>query len=290
MSKRFTDTALYDQAWFRKLPPRLKCAWDWLCKRCDVVGVLNIDIDKMGFEIGEAVTLDELKEHFKVIVFEEDKLFIPGFVAFQYCDELGRLSPKNKFHRSIAKRLSGYGFPIPEFRPLEGQAARTQTPEPVETQIDMSPMSVDTLSDVQAMGQGQGLGKGKGLGQGIRQGSGTGEGGLGEGPPPTMTSDDRVALEADWLGTLKHFGIERPILPHEQSKIFQLTKLYGVKSTRYALAGMRFEASTDSFDPKANVSLHRAFDPKLFEKFVNLAAARVTKQKKQDEASNHERR
>jgi len=116
MAKRFTDTEKYDKAWFRRLPCRMKVAWDWLCCNCDKIGVWNVDMEKLSFEVGEPVTLLELTETFKVRVFDENKLFIPSFVPFQYGDASGKLSFKAGIHRDIAKQLELRGFPVPEFR------------------------------------------------------------------------------------------------------------------------------------------------------------------------------
>ena len=94
------------------------------------------------------------------------------------------------------------------------------------------------------------------------------------------TREEFASLETDWIGTLKHFGIERPVLPHEQQTLWQVTKAHGIKATRYAVVGMRYEESTSTFTPSKHVSLQRLFKGELFEKFVNLASAKLTEQKK----------
>lgn len=99
------------------------------------------------------------------------------------------------------------------------------------------------------------------------------------------TKQEIAACEKAWLETLKHFGIERVVLPHEQMKIVNLIETNTFKATLYALAGMRFEEATPTFKPSKNVSLVRAFDPKLFEKFINLASAKATEEKKKREAT-----
>lgn len=153
MAKRFTDTELYDREAFLVLPPRLKVAWEILNKRCNHFGVWQISMTKLSFEVGETVTLDELKQHFKVQVFSDDQLYIEGFVAFQYGDDEGRLSPNNRFHRSVAEKLRAYGLPEPMWK---------TTDAPIDTDSDGQREGVDTLSDGCREGQGQGQGKGKG--------------------------------------------------------------------------------------------------------------------------------
>lgn len=102
MAKRFTDTDKWGKAWFRKLSPKMKCAWDYLTTSCDVAGVWDIDEDSLEFHIGEEITINEIVQSFgdRVLVIQ-DKLFLPGFVAFQY----GTLSSECKPHKPVIQRL-----------------------------------------------------------------------------------------------------------------------------------------------------------------------------------------
>jgi hypothetical protein len=155
MKKRFTDIELPDKEWWQVLPMRLKLAWDILCRRCNFIGIWHINMRKLNFEIGEDrgtdVTLKELQEHFKVQVFDADKLFLPSFVPFQYGDEKGRLSPGNKFHLSIAEKLEILGLPTPTFKPIDEESTPTDN-------------TTDTHPDGCSHGQGKGQGKGRGKG------------------------------------------------------------------------------------------------------------------------------
>lgn len=259
MAKRFTDTTLYDNEWFRKLPPRLKCAWEWLCKRCDVIGVVKADAGRMSFEIGEPVTLDDLQE-FKVVPFEGDNLFIPGFVPFQYGDESGRLSPKNRFHLSIAEKLQARGFPRPEFKPLEGLP-------------DLLPSGIDTHTT--GGGSPQGRGKGQGEGKGEEEGESEGK----QIPPvQPITKDGLERCKEAWRETLRHFKAGRTLLVTEEVTLGRAIQRWGAKAVELAIVGARHEPKTQEFDPGKNFSLSRilpVFDKaeirdKKFERFLNL--------------------
>lgn len=83
-----------------------------------------------------------------------------------------------------------------------------------------------------------------------------------------------------WEGTLTYFGIDRPSLPYEHMTISRLIREYDYKSVAYALTGMRYEAKTPTFNPKDYIAIRRLDDPKLFERFVNLASQRKTSQDK----------
>lgn len=117
MAKRFTDTSKWEKAWFRKLSPKMKCVWDYLTHRCDHAGIWSVDLESMSFHVGEDVTQDELIKSFgDRITFLADKVFLPGFVEFQY----GHLNPSNRVHKSVLDRLEKLGASKPLASPLEG--------------------------------------------------------------------------------------------------------------------------------------------------------------------------
>lgn len=103
MAKRFTDTTKWDDDWYLGLPPKIKCAWDYLCDNCDGTGVLKISLSLISFRIGETITKEDLNIHFGERIFwiSEDKLWVVGFIAFQY----KTLSIKNHAHRGIMANI-----------------------------------------------------------------------------------------------------------------------------------------------------------------------------------------
>lgn len=74
-----------------------------------------------------------------------------------------------------------------------------------------------------------------------------------------------------WAETLTHFGIARDT-KRDEVQIARLIQAHGIEATKAALRGARFEAKTDSFDPKRHVSIFRVSKPANFDKFVNLGA------------------
>lgn len=119
MAKRFTDTEKWRKAWFRKLKPKLKCAWLYLCDSCDYAGIWNIDLDSLSFHVGAKITIDELLANFEVQLFDENKLFLKSFVEFQQ----GQLKENNPIHKHIAQILlkSGVCNPGPGPAPAPEQ-------------------------------------------------------------------------------------------------------------------------------------------------------------------------
>ncbi len=130
MAKRFTDTKIWDKAWFRKLPPRLKEAWRYLCDKCDHAGIWDIDMEALVFNVGETVEEAEMVDYFGLQHVGDDKYLIPGFIEFQYNCDIPGLNPANKVHSSVIERLKSVGV----IKPLKGveQAPHSLSSSPLQ--------------------------------------------------------------------------------------------------------------------------------------------------------------
>ena len=109
MAKRFTATTKWQDPWFRRLSPEMKCFWIFLLDSCDNAGVWVVDLDMAAFCIGKAVTLGDLTEDFwaRIHVFARDKKwFIRRFAEFQY----GVLNPSNRMHKHVIELLSSHNL------------------------------------------------------------------------------------------------------------------------------------------------------------------------------------
>jgi len=122
VAKRLTDTSIWDKAWFRKLTPRMKEAWRYLCDRCDHAGVWDIDYDAITFNVGEPVSWADIEKSFgsRVKIIAHDKLLITGFIEFQYKTKIENLNPDNRVHFSVIQRLSSLGVCKPLTSPMQG--------------------------------------------------------------------------------------------------------------------------------------------------------------------------
>lgn len=118
MSKRFTDTNKWDKAWFRKLKPKMKCVWSFLCDKCDHAGIWEIDEESLTYFVGEKISMKEVLTVFgeKIEYRENDKLLIRSFIDFQY----GELNPDNRVHKSVLEKISKLAPYKPLISPLEG--------------------------------------------------------------------------------------------------------------------------------------------------------------------------
>ncbi len=109
MSKRYTDTSLYDREWFQELSPKYKCFWEYICKKCDHAGIWDANVRLASFCIGENLKRDDILKVFggKIIEIEHDKWWIPKFVKFQYGLVLNH---DNRVHKSVIKILEKYNL------------------------------------------------------------------------------------------------------------------------------------------------------------------------------------
>lgn len=107
LAKRFTDSAKWQKEWFRKLDPKFKCIWFYLCDNCDHAGFWPVDMGLMSFQIGQDVSVSDLTAAFgsRIEFVSETKIFIREFIEFQY----GELNPKNNVHRSVLNLVEKAG-------------------------------------------------------------------------------------------------------------------------------------------------------------------------------------
>jgi hypothetical protein len=200
MAKRFTDTEKYKKGWFRTLPPKMKCMWDYLTMTCDIAGVWDEDYDAASFHVGESIAREETLTTFgdRLRRVSSDKLLIVDFIPFQY----GPLTPGekgSKLHKAIIRILTEHSVPVEPYAlpmPLEGHSKGMAMP-PKEAPM-VAPMVAPKEPPRQGQGQGQGQGYGQGKGQGQGQGQGQGRAlGL-----TLMTWEQKVTADKRWLDSL----------------------------------------------------------------------------------------
>lgn len=152
--KRFTETGIWDKLWFRKLTPRLKALWKYLCDRCDPAGVMDADWEAAQFYIGEPCSEADL-EHFNGnAVMRQGKVFLPQFIEFQY----GKLSAECKPHDKVFEAMRRNGLKQGEFK-LMGASVRPLIKPPPEADPDFEtfwsayPRKVGKVAAMKAWGR-----------------------------------------------------------------------------------------------------------------------------------------
>ena len=107
--KRFTETLVWDDPWYRKMPPQYKLFWKYLCDRCDNIGVWAKDVETASYFIGESINEKEALALFnqskeRIVVINENKWYIKEFVEFQF----GNITPESNIGKSIIKLIQKY--------------------------------------------------------------------------------------------------------------------------------------------------------------------------------------
>lgn len=110
MAKRFTDTGKWQKKWFRTLPTKYKCFWQYILDSCDIAGIWDVDIELASFVIGEKLDRAEILSFFKkqVVIISSDKWFLQEFVNFQNGLKLNEASPVHKKIISILEKYTLY--------------------------------------------------------------------------------------------------------------------------------------------------------------------------------------
>ena len=107
MAIRFIDSNLPDKSWFIDLDPEYKSVWVHLILKCNHAGVWNVSIKLLNTFIGgnKDLTEESILKIFgnRIIPFDNDKWFLPGFITFQY--KYG-LNPSNRVHKSVIEILN----------------------------------------------------------------------------------------------------------------------------------------------------------------------------------------
>ena len=115
MKKRFTDSDIWDDPWFRKLPCTYKEFWRYLCDKCDAAGVWKVDMENATFFIGELLDPNKALELYnaekdggdeRVQVISPERWWITGFISFQY----GVLSPACRPHAHVLALCLKHGI------------------------------------------------------------------------------------------------------------------------------------------------------------------------------------
>jgi hypothetical protein len=136
MSKRFTETGKWDDVWFRELSPAMKCAWLYICDRCDASGVWSVDAKAMEFHVGEKIPLAKVIEAFGDRIEPVDSRSGPAwrvikFVLFQFPN----LSRDCKPHKPVFNAI--------ERNKLDENSVRFG--EPMPKVIDTLPIGFESL-------------------------------------------------------------------------------------------------------------------------------------------------
>jgi hypothetical protein len=100
----------------------MKETWRYLCDKCDHAGFWDLDMETLSHFVNQKVTVDDLKSNFgdRLFFVKSDKIWISGFIEFQYGCGVSDLNPNNKVHLSVMNLLKKYGVSKGYPSPLQG--------------------------------------------------------------------------------------------------------------------------------------------------------------------------
>jgi hypothetical protein len=142
VSKRFTDTNIWDKPWYRQLTPTDKIAFKYITEKCDSVGVWTPDFEAADFFIGTAVDWQRLPEKVNgnIDILENGKWWLVDFCNFQY----GQLNEGCPPHRMYISLLYKHGV---HERVFKGYSKGFNTPQEKEKNINISRTSKKTREE-----------------------------------------------------------------------------------------------------------------------------------------------
>lgn len=108
MSKRFTDTEKWKDAWFRSLSLPYQHLWLFLLDYCNNAGIFEWDIDVFMFHIKGELNEEDTHRVFgkKITLLSGNKFIINKFMQFQQ----GSLSLNSPPHREVLRILRDEGL------------------------------------------------------------------------------------------------------------------------------------------------------------------------------------
>src|SRR5664280_2342180 len=182
MSKRFTDTNIWDQSWFLELSPEGKNIWQFLEKSSDCAGIWKIDIPEMKRKIGckninlthfleevnrdyNKLTGEPVKRNRVMPIASDTKLWLTGFICFQYEKGTSGVNAGIPAIKGALNRLRDediYDFAIKEgFLRIKGEcesktlsSEESEGKENISSDVNIIPISADliTSSDINSKG------------------------------------------------------------------------------------------------------------------------------------------
>lgn len=121
MSKRFTDTEIWNEDWFLSLSPKYMLLFMYIKDDCDHAGVWRPRKRFVEMITNETIDLDEAFALFnndkeRVQRLENGRWFLPDFFVFQYGHNF---NTNNRVHKSISEILSKNNLSLGSIRGLK---------------------------------------------------------------------------------------------------------------------------------------------------------------------------
>jgi hypothetical protein len=151
MKKRFVDAEIWLKEWYQELNIKEKLLVKYLFDNCNNAGMWNCNYRMASFIIGDTISKEDIeninKKNKLFIFIEDNKIFIPQFIEFQY----GTLSEKFNPHKVVIEQLKKYDlykYLLPTMVATNGSLQdKEQEQEQVKEQVQVQEKEVEKISE-----------------------------------------------------------------------------------------------------------------------------------------------
>lgn len=110
MTKRFTDSELWNKDWFLELSIKQKLLVKYIFDNCDIAGFLEISFKTLSFIFGEKITKEDFDGLIQIRFINDNTVFVEDFIKFQNGVDIDELNPNYSVHKGIIKKLNKYNI------------------------------------------------------------------------------------------------------------------------------------------------------------------------------------
>jgi hypothetical protein len=121
MSKRFSETSIWEEDWFLEMPNEYKLFWQYMLSKCDHAGIFKVNLRTFRGLLEVKVTTEEALGFFnsgkqRIRIITESIWYIEDFFVFQYGTTL---NINNRMHDSIVSIWKKYDIALTSIRGLK---------------------------------------------------------------------------------------------------------------------------------------------------------------------------
>ena len=124
MSKRFTDTEIWDDDWFYELSPEYKLFWFYIKDNCNYAGIWKPKVRSFQALSDVEINLDNALKYFnfnkqRVRLLKNGYWFLEDFFYFQYVKTSKSINLNSRVHKSIFDIYRKMDIPISSVKGLD---------------------------------------------------------------------------------------------------------------------------------------------------------------------------
>lgn len=124
MSKRYHDSAIWEDDWFCELPPEHKLFWFYIKDNCDHAGIWKPKIKMFSALTSTEINLETALSLFnngktRIRILDNGYWLLEDFCYFQYMGKKQNINLNNRLHESVIDLYIKHKIPISSIRGIE---------------------------------------------------------------------------------------------------------------------------------------------------------------------------